>query len=230
MSSDIEELAREGMRQLTATMQVSPDLAARTCERYRRRHRRKLTGLAAVAAAVAASAAVAVPALLPASHPASRQPGVRVAAWTVTKLADGNIKVTIRELKDPAGLQRKLRADGVPASVTFASQKNPACRPYPAGAPGQPPHSTPLLHRVFPKPYRRSHGPLNQPGRARSIVAHGRSNRLPLSPHTVVIVIRPSALPGNAGVQIATVYGGQRGVQAADMPAVVHASRRCTGT
>ena len=32
---------------------------------------------------------------------------------------DGTIYVTINELKDPAGLQSTLRADGVPASVTF---------------------------------------------------------------------------------------------------------------
>jgi hypothetical protein len=225
MSSDLEELVCEGMRQVTATMRVSPDLAARTCERRRRRLRYKLTGLA-TSAVVAAGTAGAVIALAPASH----QPRVQLAAWTVTKLADGNIKVTIRELKDPAGLQRKLRADGVPASVTFASHQDPACRLYPAGTPGQPPHNTPLLHRVFPKPYQRSHGPVIRPGRARSIVAHGRSNRLPHSPYTVLIVIHPSALPGNAGVQIATVYRGQRGAQAVDMPTVVHASRRCTGT
>jgi DNA-directed RNA polymerase specialized sigma24 family protein len=47
--------------------------------------------------------------------------------------ADGLVDVTIRELRDPAGLQSKLRADGVPASVTFSGQPNPSCRPYPAG-------------------------------------------------------------------------------------------------
>jgi len=45
----------------------------------------------------------------------------------------GDIKVTIRELRDPAGLQRTLRADGVPASVTFAGQQNPACQGSPQG-------------------------------------------------------------------------------------------------
>ena len=39
MSSDIEELAREGMSQFTAPMRVSPDLAARACARHRRRIR-----------------------------------------------------------------------------------------------------------------------------------------------------------------------------------------------
>ena len=62
MSSDIEELAREGMRQFTATMQVSPDLAARTFERHRQRRRHVLrAGLALGATgAVAATAVIAV--------------------------------------------------------------------------------------------------------------------------------------------------------------------------
>ena len=57
MSSDLEELAREGMRQFTATMQVSPDLAARTFDRHRRRHALR-AGLALGAAGVLAGAAV----------------------------------------------------------------------------------------------------------------------------------------------------------------------------
>lgn len=52
---------------------------------------------------------------------------VAAAAWTVAKQADGNIHVTIRQLRDPAGLQRTLRADGVPAIVTFASHRHPSC-------------------------------------------------------------------------------------------------------
>jgi len=127
MSSDIEESAREGMRQLTATLRVSPDLAARTCERHRQRTRHKLTALATGTAAVAAGAAVAVTALIP----ASRQSGAQLAAWTVVKQADDNVYVTIRQFRDPAGLQARLRGDGVPASVTFTGQGNPACQPYP---------------------------------------------------------------------------------------------------
>jgi hypothetical protein len=126
MSSDIEELAREGMRQFTATMRVSPNLVARTCERHRRRTRHKLTAVAAGTAAVAVGAAVALTALIP----ASRQPGAQLAAWTVVKQADGDIHVTFRQFRDPAGLQARLRADGVPVSVTFNGQQNPACQPY----------------------------------------------------------------------------------------------------
>ncbi len=59
MSSDIEELAREGMRQFTATMQVSPDLAARTFEGHRQRRRHILrAGLALGAAGAVTAAAV----------------------------------------------------------------------------------------------------------------------------------------------------------------------------
>ena len=62
----------------------------------------------AVAGALGAAAAVAfaVSAALPASHPASG-PGAQLAAWTVTRQADGSIRVTIRELRDPAGLQHR---------------------------------------------------------------------------------------------------------------------------
>ncbi len=208
-------------------MNTPADTIVRIGRARRRRHR--LTG-AAGPLAVAAGAAVAVTALLPASHPASHQATAQLAAWTVTKLADGNISVTIRELKDPAGLQATLRADSVPATVAFASQQNPACRPYPGGTPGQLPQGTPLLRRVFPKPYQGLRGLLAHPGRARSIPAHARSNRLGLSPDTALIVIDPSALPANANVQIATVYGGQRGAQAVDMPTLVKASPQCTGS
>ena len=95
------------------------------------RARRRIPRVAAALGA-AAAAAFAVSVALPASHPAS-EPGAQLAAWTVARQADGSIQVTIRELQDPAGLQRTLRADGVPASVTFTGQQNPACQGYPGG-------------------------------------------------------------------------------------------------
>jgi hypothetical protein len=94
------------------------------------RARRRIPGVAG-ALAVAAGAAVAVTVLVPASHPASHQPGAELTAWTVVKQADGDVYVTIRQFRDPAGLQARLRTDGVPASVTFTGQRNPACQPYP---------------------------------------------------------------------------------------------------
>lgn len=92
------------------------------------RARRRIPGVAA-ALAVAAGTALAVTALLPSGH----QPAAQPAAWTVAKQANGNIRVTIHELRDPAALQQTLRADGVPVSVTFIGQANPACQPYGSG-------------------------------------------------------------------------------------------------
>jgi hypothetical protein len=91
-----------------------------------RRQRQRLTGLAGV---VEVGALLAVTALLSASHPASHQPRVQLAAWTVVKQPGGIIHVTIRELRDPAGLHATLRADGVPASGSFGNGQQTACRP-----------------------------------------------------------------------------------------------------
>jgi hypothetical protein len=74
-----------------------------------------------------------------ASRAGVKEPSAQLTAWTVTKQADGTISVTVRELSDAAGLQHSLRADGVPATVTFESQQNPAC---------------PALH-AFPSPSQR---------------------------------------------------------------------------
>jgi hypothetical protein len=209
-----------------------PDVDAIMARGRARRNRRLIPGVTGTLAA-AALAAFAVTSLAPASHPASgqaagRQPVVQLAAWTVTKLAGGNISLTIRELKDPAGLQRTLRADGVPASVTFASQQNPACQPYPGGTPGSLPRpATRLLKRVFPKPYEElSLLPIPR-GPRRMEPVHGPPPVPPsLSLNHALIVINPSALPGSAGVQIGVSSTGR----ALLLPQVVHASSQCTGS
>ena len=111
------------------------DAIVRNGRARRRRHR--LTGLAGVMA-ITAGMALAVTALASSGHPAS-QPGhsashsliARLAAWTVAKQANGDIKITIRELSDPSGLQSTLRADGVPANVSSSTQPDPSCQPYP---------------------------------------------------------------------------------------------------
>jgi hypothetical protein len=104
------------------------------------RARRRIPGLAA-ALALAAGAAVAGAALAPGHHQPGRPPGAQLAAWTVVRQADGTVTVTIRELRDPAGLQRRLRADGIPASVTFFGQVPRSCRRYPVNAA--------LINRVY---------------------------------------------------------------------------------
>jgi hypothetical protein len=104
----------------------------------RARHRRhRLAGLTG-AVAVTAGMALAVTALASSGHPASRSGHstshpliARLAAWTVAKQANGDIKITIRELSDPSGLQSTLRADGVPADVSSSTQFGPSCQAYP---------------------------------------------------------------------------------------------------
>jgi hypothetical protein len=99
----------------------------------RRRVRRRVIRGTTGGLALAAGAAAAVTALVPAGQLASHQAGLQLAAWTVVRQPGGIIHVTIRELRDPAGLQAALRADGVPASVSFGNGQQTACRSYPGG-------------------------------------------------------------------------------------------------
>jgi hypothetical protein len=186
------------------------------------RARRRIPGLAG-ALAVAAAAALAVSSLLPGTHQAaSPQPAAQLAAWTVTKQADGTIRVTIRELRNPAGLQSELRADGVPASVTLIGQENPSCRRYPA-SPGLLQKVITRTFEVLPTPHQGP--PASMPDQALSLV--------------VVTLIHPSALPSGTGVQLATTFtllppvvanGGVENVAHGDVEqGLVYASAQCTG-
>ncbi|HTX82929.1 MAG TPA: hypothetical protein VME44_12150 [Streptosporangiaceae bacterium] len=187
------------------------------------RAHRRVAAASAVGIGGAAAAAVAVSVALPGSHPvasypsashppaspASGVPGVRLAAWTITRQADGSIQVTFREATHAAALQGALRADGVPVSVTFTGQQNPACRPY--GASGSPafwpfgPKAGPLGGYTFTHPKDAYNTPY-------------------------ALVIHPAALPSGAGLQIWT--SGTPG--AADnfqlYVGLVHASPQCTGS
>jgi hypothetical protein len=138
------------------------------------RARRRIPGLAG-ALAVVAAAVFAVTALL-SGHHASHQPGFQLAAWTVVKHTDGTVSVTIRELRDPAGLQRRLRADGVPASVIFGDQPN-----------------------VQPNPCRS----YSHPDLLQQVITLSTAPGQPQG-HAIVMAIHPSALPSGAGVQIIT--------------------------
>jgi hypothetical protein len=110
------------------------------------RRRRLRYGLAAAVV----TAAVTALTLLPASGSHAGGNGttpVRLAAWTVSARPGGRVRVTIRDLRDPAGLQRQLRADGVPATVRFTSQIPRPCLYYPEPAR----HPFRLLDRIFPQ-------------------------------------------------------------------------------
>ena len=186
------------------------------------RARRRIPALAG-ALAVAAAAALATTSLLPGTHQAaSPRPTAQLAAWTVAKQADGTIRVTIRELRNPAGLQSKLRADGVPASVTLIGHQNPSCQRYPA-SPGLLQRVIARTFEVLPTPHQGP--PADMPDQALSLV--------------VVMLIHPSALPSGTGVQLATTFtllppvaanGGVENVAHGDVEqGLVYASAQCTG-
>jgi hypothetical protein len=169
------------------------------------RARRRIPALAG-AIAVVVAAVVAVTALLPGLHPTRQHSGVQLAAWTVVKQADGNVRVTLRNLRDPAGLQSKLRADGVPASVTFAGQPNPACRHYPHG----------MVMALFPA------------------VVQVVAWPFPAAPGGAVVVIHPSALPRHVGLQLVAGFAPDPHHGAGTLVSVagllVHTSQQCTGS
>jgi hypothetical protein len=112
------------------------------------RTRRRLTWAAASALAAAAAVAVAVIAIAgqPASSGRTAQsatsgssqrptpaPSTRLTAWTVAENPNGTLKVTIREMADPAGLQSTLRADGARVVVTASLAWPAACGEWRGG-------------------------------------------------------------------------------------------------
>jgi hypothetical protein len=83
-----------------------------------------------VLAGLAAGAAVALPLVFGSGAPqapAAGHAGITLAAYTVVRNADGSLTVTINDLRDPQGLERRLAATGVSAKVTVSDQ-GPFCR------------------------------------------------------------------------------------------------------
>ena len=130
-SQDVNEYVRARLNAAIAAAGSQPG-ATRSARQPGSRHMRgRRIPLVAGALAAAAGAAVAVTALLPSGHPAGGPGSVRLAAWTVAMQANGDINITISQLKNPAGLQSTLREDGLAASVTFSrSGLSSSCQPY----------------------------------------------------------------------------------------------------
>ena len=166
--------------------------------RHRSRAQRRRWLLPAAGALVTAGAAAAAVIL---AMPVSHQPRVRLDAWTVSTQANGNIQVTINQLQDASGLQSTLRADGVPASVTFG-QQNSACQHYPQPSPG-------LLKQVLGIP---APGQYQGPAGA------------------YVFDIDPSALPSGAGAAIAVLRDSGSGAKFIVKQDIVYTSPGCTGS
>ena len=208
VTSELQQMADDAARQ------ARPLAAADVIRRGDRRHRRSITRLSLgglSAAGVVAAVIIGVIALAPASRPASHPAHAELAAWTVVKQADGTIFVKIRELRDPAGLQATLRADGVPASVvfypgrpveqsawSFVHFKNNPCQEYSGGE-----------------------------GQAQNVVTGQDALQVGFTVH-------PSAIPRGAGVQIVAnsnvgYYPQPQGPMAL-FEWLVQASPQCTGS
>ena len=139
------ELAEDIAR--TATHQA-PAAPARRRARAVSPTRRRLTWAATSALAAGAAVAVAVTVTTGQPAPSGRiaqnatsGPSPRPApaasttltAWTVTENPDGTLKVTIREMEDPSGLQATLRADGARVVVTASLAWPAACSEWRGG-------------------------------------------------------------------------------------------------
>ena len=166
------------------------------------RARRRIPGVAG-ALAVVAGTALALATLLPSSYRPDHHAPAQLTAWTVVKQGNGDIRVTIHELRNPAGLQSTLRADGVPATVTFIGQQNPACQPYShSGTKSQRRHLLGSVYTFVPPTYK-------------------------------ITIIHPAALPPGAGVLISVLFQHyqrpHRGTFAIT-GGLVKASPQCTGS
>lgn len=175
----------------------------------RLRAHRRLPALAGAAVTVAALA-LAVAALVPGSGSA-RAPGrstgtERLAAWTVVSQQGGSVKVTLRwpHIRDVAGLQDKLRSDGIPARVARIGYLRPplsvpGCQVFGDWSTGPGGISKALWHKIFYGPH-----------------TGQQSNH-------AFWVYRP-AIPPGLGVLVDIYYDGTFGLY------VVKASPQCTGT
>ena len=187
-----------------------------------RRHRRRISAMTAALAVVAAGTGAAVTlsggSQTAGSHTADSQAGgptvhAQLAAWSVSKRADGDLHVTVSELSDPAGLQSTLRADGVPASVTFLNQPNTTCSRYPHGT------DPSLLARIFPP---------SGTGAAHHVAGGPNIGTGPdVGRGGQGLVIDPAAIPSAVGLQLAWNRIGDLIVGRQDL---VQKSPQCTGS
>jgi hypothetical protein len=162
-------------------------------------------------AAVAVATAVALD-LTPGSPAAPGQGKVTLAAWSVVKERHGLLKVTIRQLRDPAGLERTLRADGVPANVRF-------------------------VHRFF-QASSSVHLPKGclAPRMSSQAIAKVDEKLIPSNvpvPSSDAVIFRPSALPRGIGLYMkawAPKPGTHPAASLSMEMDLVQATPRCTGT
>ena len=149
-----DEALREAIRGSfdDVRMRVPASTLAARGDQFRARRRMITVTTTAVTAAAAAAVVVTVTAQASAPHtPASATAGsssrataaspaspakpsrATLAAWSVTKMNNGALKITIREMRDPSGLQATLRADGARVVVTDSLASPAGCQEWKGG-------------------------------------------------------------------------------------------------
>jgi hypothetical protein len=123
-----------GVTTIATDRKTPPDLAVRRPVRAWRR-----TAVISAAAVIVGGAVLAAAALAGGATPSgTHQPPAALAAWSVVKGPNQTISILIRQLRDPAGMQRTLRADGVPAVVAFQGGILSDTPPLPRGCQNPP--------------------------------------------------------------------------------------------
>jgi hypothetical protein len=147
------------------------------------------------------------------AHPANNR--ARLAAWTVIR-HDGVLRIYVRQMRDPAGLQAMLRRDGVPARLEFVHHHilgttstriiPHSCRNVSMSDRAQ----TYLEDKVFPQPRP------NKDGIVRAT--------------PWILAIRPSAFPAGVGMFWQVWLPRKWPLPAVSNLVLVQASRSCTGS
>jgi hypothetical protein len=180
-----------------------------------RRPRFAVPALVSVAVVVlAAVVALALTAGSPGTGPGhpGGPPQQKLAAWSVVKEPHGVVQVTIRELRDPVGLWRMLRADHVPAYVRFLPHNFMASTST---------HDLPKVCRA--------------PRMSNEANANLQVKIMPMNPPplgSVAINFRPAAIPPGIGVFLkawAASPGTTNGPYLSLQVDLVQASPQCTG-
>lgn len=157
------------------------------------------------AAALAGMAALAGAAAVTAVNPSTPARTVTLAAWTVTVSPDHAVHVAIRQLSDAAGLQRVLRADGIPARVAFTQDISDS-PPLPAGC--RPP-AIPVQENI------------NLQSKIEDESGETIANQ-------VAFTLHPQAIPHGIGIYLGVKPESSNGSYGSELD-LVQATKACTG-
>jgi hypothetical protein len=198
--TDLATRVRDAVRDTHMTVPES-DITRRA---RKLRTRRRVAAGGAVSAGLAAAALAVATLAAPASSPVTGH--AQLTAWTVTKEPGGVIDVTIRDLKNPAGLQARLRADGVPTNVSPTSP-TPVCNPYYSDYRFIPPQ---YLLKAVSSPWTHSYD-------------NGSVTASVTGPSDLTLVLRPALMPRGTAFQLVTLKGDVVGL------GLVKTDTTCTG-